>query len=219
MWRVIYKNILNFLFPVKCEFCGYGNTSVCEKCFEQIPVVKKSYDNIFSFYEYKDKKVDKLLWLLKYHHRHDIAKIFAKKISENIKFDIKNIFLIPIPLSIGDKRLHNHAEVFAKNLKECMTTDLVGGRSAAAQVQILPHLLIKNTKTKQAHTKSRQERFENIKGSFSISKNNLQLSQNNLFIIIDDVTTTGATINEARVILANYLQIPKNEILGLVIAH
>ena len=76
--------------------------------------------------------------------------------------------------------------------------------------------------------KSKSERFENIKKSFSIShpptlhtrEGEVQTNQTqNLYIIIDDVTTSGATILEARKTLAPFLHIPESEIYALTVAY
>lgn len=63
--------------------------------------------------------------------------------------------------------------------------------------------------TKKRHTKTqaslkRNGRLHNLKNAFSLTKN-LQLHGNETLLIIDDITTTGATINElAKVVKQSY---------------
>jgi predicted amidophosphoribosyltransferase len=88
---------------------------------------------------------------------------------------------------------------------------------------ILENLLTKNAKQKQSHTKSKAERFENIKNTFSVN-NDFNLARGfaagqNLFILIDDVTTSGATLAEAKNTIAKSLSLSEDQILGITLAH
>lgn len=210
MLRVV-ESILDFIFPTSCLFCKNGDKTICINCFLEIPQKFRNEENIISLYEYRNEKVNKLLWKLKYHHSNGIAKLFGKALAENIKERDENIVLIPIPLSESDKRMHNHANLIALAIRENLSEN----------VKIIPDLLIKKQKIKQAHTKGRVARLSNVKGIFSI--NPKYSLDKNTYIIIDDVTTTGATINEARLVLGEFLKINQHEvkekILAITIAH
>lgn len=233
----------NLFFPQTCLFCKTGNQICCQECFGEIPQNVRLQNNILSIYHFSEPKIDKLIWQLKYHHSGDIAKLFgcimAGKL-EKILFPIfppttQNIYLIPIPLNQGDKRLHNHAELLAREIQNHLTLPSPWqgeGSVQKVQVEILNNLLIKNSKQKQSHTKGRQERFENIKGAFSVkhpldstgSRINPSLQKEgeqmqNIYIIIDDVTTSGATISEARKALSPFLHTSESSIFAITIAY
>lgn len=221
----MFDKLLNFFFPTVCISCNAEKTIICKSCFNQIPKDIFYQNKTLSIYSYKNKLVDELLWKLKYHHCGDVAIVFGKTIAEefvkNIKKDfsqVDNIILIPIPLTKGDRRLFNHAELIAKEL---MTNILkiISDNPKHHNILLYPNLLIKNTKKKQAHTKDKLERFENIKNSFEINTSVKIPIGDNFYIIVDDVTTTGATINEARVTLSKFLNVPQNEIQAITIAH
>ncbi len=214
-------NFLDFLFPSKCLICKTGNKIICENCFAQIPTFKKDNLNILSVYEYRNKIVNKLLWQLKYHHTGDVTKIFANTISQEVKIWLKDfpenieIIFIPTPLNENDKRLNNHAEILAKAISEKFDN-----------AKVINDLLVKNSKKKQAHTKNKHERMQNVTNSISISKNffnqkeNLQKEfANKIILIVDDVTTTGATISNIRSVLGEFLEIDQERILGVTVAH
>ena len=212
MLEGLKNGLINFFFPENCIVCSKNGDTICESCFLKIPRQVFCNGNTLSVYSFKNDIVNRLLWSLKYHNTGSCAKYFGRVMREELSnflsrnnLQQKNIFLIPIPLNHGDKRLHNHAKLLANS----MTGDF-----------LILDILVKNSKQKQAHTHSREERFENIKNVFSISlPKNFQHNPNNLYTIIDDVTTTGATISEARKTLSNVLKINEKEILALTVAH
>lgn len=210
-WREYKEMVINLCFPAKCIVCGTGGRNICQNCFESIPTNIFINGNIISLYSYKNKIVNELLWKLKYHHCSDVAELFGKKLVKHLPQNTdKKLFLIPVPLNQGDKRLHNHAEEIANSIANNFPNKIE-----------VKNILIKKSKKKQAHTKSRQERFENIKDVFSISSSFPPFSkgEENIFIILDDVTTTGATINEARKVISEFLNIKEKDVLALTVAH
>jgi competence protein ComFC len=203
----IFIKIVNLIFPTKCIVCKNSNISLCESCFLEIPKhfkkQKKLEIEVFSFYDYRENRIKEILKQIKYHNKIEIAKYFQNLISNFLSLNFseyENIFLIPIPLSENDKRLYNHTELFVKNINiENVNT------------KIISNLFIKNTTIKQAHTKSRNERLENVKNKIIINKKifsknfqNINL-ENSVLILIDDVATTGATLNECREVLLEEL--------------
>jgi len=206
----IIESILNFLFPTTCLFCKYGDKIVCESCFAKIPQNVQIRDSILSIYEYRNPQINKMLWKLKYHHTHDIAKLFGKVLTVELShmsgvWENKNIYLIPIPLNSHDKRIYNHAELIAN----------------ATKLNVTPNLLVKSSNKKQAHTKNKKERFENIKNSFSINRKipEVEPKEECIYILIDDVCTTGATLQEAKETLIKSLNIPTQNIFAVVVAR
>ncbi len=206
----IIDRIINFIFPANCISCKKGNTIICIDCFNKIPKFIYLDDNIFSLYNYKNSVVNKLLWRLKYHHNIDPAKMFGKVLAEELqtRFSNENIILIPIPLNLHDKRMHNHAELIANEIVLFLPNS-----------KILNNILIKNSKQKQAHTKGRDARIKNAENVFSISPNFKLNTGDYKYIIVDDISTTGATIKNARRLLALHLNVSENEIFAITIAH
>ncbi len=200
------QKILNILFPTKCIFCKITTESICKNCFLAIPQIPIYRNNIYSFYKFKNEEVAKLLKDLKYYHNGEVAKKFGQVLAKEIvKLEFQNVFLIPIPLNKSDLRLHNHAELIATAIAE----NINSGSASYTHATVL-NILQKNSKKQQNKTDSRVERFENIRNTFSISKTERHstLGGNaNIYILIDDVTTSGATINEARTTIEKKLGI------------
>ena len=79
--------------------------------------------------------------------------------------------------------------------------------------------LIKPKETEhQARIENRKERLKNIQGSFAVKNtaNNINSIKNKNIILIDDITTTGATLAEARKVLK---QAGARKVIAFTVAH
>lgn len=90
--------------------------------------------------------------------------------------------IIPVPLH--PKRLrergYNQAEVIAKGLAESMG------------VPVITDVLLRNVYTQTQTKKNRIERLKNMSGAFAVS--NPKKVSNGHILLVDDVITTGATL-------------------------
>ena len=163
-------------------------------------------------YSFRDPLIKKVIHAIKYFHRkdliqpltHELAQELNKIVSPGPYILVPSAYLlIPIPMPLLRKymRGYNQAEIIAKELsKECSlpvtTTILARTRSPKRQVM----------------TTTRGERLRNQHKSFKINKNVKNLN----IILVDDVTTTGATIFEARKIL---LEAGASTVRAVTLAH
>lgn len=209
--------ILNLLFPLECLCCKTEGSWLCEKCFRQLKFNDQKYilpapnlEEIFIAGDYDDKVLAALIKKLKFNFINDLAPILGRFLSlfwEGIIFnhpELKNktdVLLIPIPLSRKRQnwRGFNQAELIAHsfNLNYNYETSFNLKK-------------IKNTKAQSSLNES--ERAENIKNCFSWTGENLK---DKIIILIDDVITTGATLNEAADVLQ---EAGAKKVYGLVVA-
>ena len=212
------NTILDIIFPVKCLSCGYAGVDLCLVCTSNFPPAERENAKwVFSLFDYRHPPLKKALWLLKYRGKKRLANIFAEimygKILEelsdlSIMQNFRDVIIIPIPLSaLGlRERGYNQAELIAKKLSEL---------DGNINFKIEKHILIKNKETKhQARIKNRNERLRNLSGAFAV-KNELLIKNRNI-ILIDDITTTGATLNEAKKILK---KAGTRKIIAFTVAH
>jgi competence protein ComFC len=198
--KKILNKILNIIFPIRCVGCGIENNLLCDKCVSLLPVAKKTeLEYTTSVFDYKNETLRKTIWSLKYHGNKDAGKFFAKSIYNILLEDIseqkifsnfKHPLLIPIPLS--KKRLKergfNQSEIIAKEM-----SFLDNGTSFTLVTNVL--YKIKDTPS-QVSIKDKNKRLNNLQDCFIVKDNGLINGKN--IILIDDITTTGATIKEAR---------------------
>ena len=212
------NTILNLIFPANCISCGKNNADLCIKCMSSFPEAEReSLEWVFPMYDYRHPPVKKAIGLLKYKGKKGFAKIFAEIMYGRIIEELSDLMvfnnfqkpiLVPIPLS--KKRIHergfNQATLICTELMK-----LDKNKNFILEKNVL--IKIKNGEH-QARIENRQKRLKNIIGSFSIK--NPEGIKNRNIILIDDVTTTGATLNEAKKTLR---KAGAKKIIAFTVAH
>ncbi|KKS23927.1 MAG: hypothetical protein UU82_C0016G0009 [Candidatus Nomurabacteria bacterium GW2011_GWC2_41_8] len=212
------NTILGIVFPVKCILCGKTGVDLCLECLKDAPAAERESARwIFPLYDYRHPGIKKALWFLKYKGRKRLADVFAEIIYGRILEELSdlsvmenfnNAILVPIPLSPKRyrERGFNQAELICKKLIEIDQDE-----NFRLEENVL--IKIKNTEH-QVRIQDRRARLKNLIGSFAVK--NEALVKNKNIILIDDVTTTGATLNEARKTLK---QAGARKIIAFTIAH
>jgi len=217
MLKNIITKILDLLFPNSCIGCKIKNTPLCDECISKIGETSYNTPSVTSVFCYKDTVIKKSIWSLKYNNNKNISTVFAKMLydrmledlsDEKIFSDFEKSLLIPIPLSKKSRKIrgYNHAELIAIEISK-----LDNNNSFTLSKNVL--YKIKDTPS-QVSIKDKKERLKNLKGCFFV-KDNEKISNKNI-ILIDDVTTTGATINEARKTL---LAAGAKKVIAFTVAH
>jgi competence protein ComFC len=214
-----FDTILNVIFPVNCVSCGENGSDLCIKCLSDSPsALRESANWIFPLFDYRHPPIKKSIWLLKYKGKKRLINNFAEVLYDKIIEELADLsvlrnftepILIPIPLSKKryQERGYNQTELICEKLIE------LDGKNNNFKLE--KNILIKIKETEhQANIKERNIRLKNLSNSFFV-KNTKPIKNRNL-ILIDDVTTTGATLNEAKKILK---QFGAKKIIAFTIAH
>lgn len=196
------NNFLAILFPEKCVGCGIRGLLLCDECKKKIePATNPMCSWIMSIFSYNDFRIKRLVRLLKYKNNRGVADIFAPYIAstlteflgeEQLLLGSRTIAIVPIPLSLKrmQKRGYNQAELLARKMVEQMTS-----KNIFLETKLLKK--IKET-IPQAQIKHRGKRLQNLGNCFVSTRKS---EGNEVVILIDDVTTTGATVEAARRVL------------------
>lgn len=215
MIKTLYKRILGFLFPdsdlEKIE------KLTLEDVLDRYASPLKKMGGIESFLSYKDPLVRKLIHSLKYKRSEKSAElcadVFLNFMSEELGEKIKlnggeKIILIPIPMSrrrLRD-RGYNHTLLLSEKIIE---------RGGEDFFRLEKNCLLRKIETPpQTSIKNKGERIRNVKGVFEIK--NESLVKNKVVVVLDDVSTTGSTLREAKKVL---LKSEAEEVLCVSIAH
>ena len=153
---------------------------------------KEMYPQCYTLFSFREPQIHDLLWGLKFRNDPSVATLFAPHLAEAIEHLAKPEpidRLIPLPLSDTRRkeRGYNQSELLA----------------LAVQTR-LPLLGIDTTLLARRHTKpqtnlNRQARLQNVTGAYSIQPDATVPHQH--LLLIDDVITTGASLNEAKRVL------------------
>ncbi len=218
-------SILSLLFPKHCLFCNRkSDWFLCNECLSSIniyqgnrcivcskpivttqkPVVcpiclsKKRYFNKgFSLFNYEEESIKKLIEFIKFNDYPQLISILFK-FSNEIRFlDIFSgcDFLIPTPMHKRDirKRGYNQATLIAKTL------------SKITKIPVCYNCLDKIKQTEKQVGLNYESRTKNLSKAFAVNKKCSNKSYR--VVLIDDVFTTGSTINEcAKTLLKNYIK-------------
>lgn len=211
--QIIYQFLIELLFPRRCPICDqiarpYGR-HICEKCHDKIQYIgnitcqkcgKKLntmeaefchdcsskthlFDKGRALYEYES--IREALYRMKYSGRKEYAEFFALELSLFLKAEILKWnadALIPVPLHFARqrKRGFNQSQLLAEHLG-----DLLG-------IPVRSNLIKRCKKTVPQKELSLAERQNNLKKAFKISQYDVKLKT---IIVIDDIFTTGSTID------------------------
>lgn len=153
--------------------------------------------HITTLMDYRQSEVQDLVRSLKYdgstHAANLAAELLAdflrEEISSHRAFSQHKILVIPVPLhsSRTRKRGYNQIELVLKALPQ----EFRDGTAA----RFAPHMLLRTRKTEPQTHLPRTERLSNVAGAFALA-DGAEVSKTYVFLI-DDVTTTGATLVNA----------------------
>lgn len=216
----LIEKFLNVLYPPTCPVCGeilkVNNNQVCSKCKKKIkyihePACKKCgkalafeeqeycYDcsrreHIFTrgvaLWVY-DENIKKSIYRFKYNNKREYAKIYANEIMlhhgrQIIEWKADGIIPIPLHKSKIKSRGFNQAEVIAQELSKVLS------------IPCYNDCVIRTKKTLPQKALNNKQRINNLKNAFKIKQDDVKLRK---IILIDDIYTTGITIDSVSEVL------------------
>jgi ComF family protein len=222
--KLVYRNIIPYLgmkliniktyfldlmFPIHCLGCNKEGSHLCDDCVDSIPLeisqTRTQYvDHLYSATNFDHPLLNRALKEFKYRFVKDLSQPLAKIIKRMLRENnlVFNYFIaIPVPLS--KKRINwrgfNQAELIAKHLDWGITTNII---------------FRKKSSKPQADIENKEERSLNVEDNFEINSK-IDVKNKN-FVLIDDVATTGSTLNEcAKIIKQNGAK----TVIGITVAH
>lgn len=223
------KSIINLFFPKVCYAChnllNDNEDTICMDCRHDLPITNFHFDNndsvakvlygrakiengtaLFRFE--KKGNVQRLIHNLKYKDHEHIGFILGNWLGGELKTleSYKNIdVVIPVPLHKNKlkKRGYNQVALFGQQVAEALNADY------------LDDVLVKVTNTKSQVNKKRLARWTNSDELFTLK--NIEAIDNKHILVVDDIITTGATL-EACISILNQAKNIKISIATMAIA-
>ena len=202
----VWADFLHLVFPNKClvckkelskledhicSFCDLGLTKTNFQYFEEPTDMDKLFwgriqiNNTYShlFFE-KTKASQDLLFSLKYEHNFPLGVYFGKRIGAIINsipsFSDVDVF-IPVPLHPKKQFIRGY------NQSEALASGICEGVNGKIDLNSVTRIRPSETQTK----KSRFDRWENVNEIFRVHNS---IKKYNHIVLVDDVITTGSTI-------------------------
>ena len=218
--------LVELIFPKICVGCGENGFWLCEKCSAKIKIIKTDLCIFCGKIRDKGKLcgrcrsryvltgvivatkfqgvMKKAIHSLKYDGNQDLAVILSKILEKKLETTriSKDFIITSVPLHWrkGNFRGFNQSELLAK---------LLAKKTGRPYRRLLKR--IKPTESQTAL--GGVSRRENLKGAF---KPLVEKIENKRIILVDDVCTTGSTLNECAIQLR---KVGAREVWGLVLAH
>lgn len=217
--RKSWELILDIFFPSICLGCKKyleneeKDNLVCAYCLAGVEIYKTLFYQshgvtLAAASSYKNTALRELIHCLKYNGflkaGKPLGEILIKYLSD-LNLHLENSIVVPIPLypSRKRKRGFNQAEILAEIVSKHFGSQL--------ETNILKR--VKETKP-QIELHNYKARRENLKNSFSINKKLAHKLKNKRVLLVDDVYTSGSTMNEAAKAL---ILIGVKEVIGLTV--
>ncbi len=217
----IYKTILDALFPVSpAEQALFALQP--EEAYAKLPPAP-DYSGLAvelpgsrSVFAYKDERVAKLVWSIKYKKSVHAVKIggyalfkaliesdenvvtFPKSQKERVAGDRANILVIPMPITTRRRkeRGYNQCELLLDEMERLQKSS--ADQRVGPNVVFEKNVLVRTQHASRQTLKGRADRVESAKGIFSVNeKADKNLANFSQVVIMDDVITTGSTMHEA----------------------
>lgn len=201
-----FSDFFSLIFPRVCQSCRTpllkGEQTICTKCIATLPYTR--------YWEYNDNpvaqkfwgqvdivaatsllhfrkgtKIRKLVHLLKYKGNTDVGYKLGLLLGSNIKqnshfSDVDIVVAVPLHPKKQKKRGYNQSDFIADGVAE------------ALGATPMPNLIRRKQNNETQTRKNRVERYQNVRSIFEVPEPSLAAGKH--ILIVDDVITTGATV-------------------------
>jgi ComF family protein len=230
----IFSSARKMLFPPACLACGRDLSAfddkhpfLCSPCEGEIKILPTLFDGIskkrlpdnrrFEYPKgsyllgaaasYNQSTVKDLIWKMKYRRQKATAQTLAMvlvKYLRQLDLDLTDFFIVPLPIYYKRKRTRgfNQAELIARHLSHILQMPMIIGA-------------MKRVKGAQSQTQRKGifDRKRHLRNAFMITAP--EFIRGKKIILLDDVFTSGATMNEA---VKTVREAGAAEVMGLVVA-
>lgn len=211
----LFHDFVTLIYPRYCPACMEGlvkgEETLCSRCILELPrtnfhltpenaLFKRLYGRLPIYagaaflHFHKQGKVQHLLHEFKYNNRPDIGRVLGNVYAEDLEhswFSNQFEYILPVPLHSSKqiKRGYNQSEEFATGL------------SLRLQKPLLLNALIRIVPTETQTRKTKLARWRNVEQVFAVT--DPALIEGKKILLVDDVITTGATLEACGQVLLN----------------
>lgn len=208
-------DFIELIFPRTCCVCGTplvgGETAICSRCLLSTATADNTLhqDNIVELrlagrvnieasmallYFKKNTTTQQILHQIKYQNNKELAHSMGLMMGDSLlgsgRFgDIDLVIPVPLHRSKERRRGYNQSLLLSKAIAE------------KTRWPVVDNVLIRKKKTDSQTHKTREQRLENMQGVFALT--DASMVENKHILLVDDVVTTGATLEACCQALQN----------------
>lgn len=203
MIKKFLKAMINMIFPPVCGVCGkIDNKGICNKCLLKLMTLaenrimdqwetEKNFHQLIYIFKYEGM-IRKIILDYKFNEKSYIYVSFVNFILKNKKiFQILKSYDTIIPVPISKKRMkergYNQSLLIARNLSEYLN------------INLCTNCLYKTKNIIEQSKLNKEQRKQNIQNVYQLK--NKQIIKEKKILLIDDIYTTGSTVNECSKML------------------
>lgn len=204
----IFNVLLDSLFPLRCiGLCGHWDTALCQDCLDcvihpasRMITTDQGQFRLLYLGRYQELLLQRSIQALKYDGIFSIAKIIGAQ-CKNILVDYEYDYIVPVPLHRKRyrERGFNQSALIADSIDSAKTI----------------HMLKRLVYTPAQAKLQRAARLSNLQRAIVINNDFKNLIPHSRILLVDDVYTTGSTIQQCRSVL---LEHGTSQVDALVIA-
>jgi len=196
----LIKEFIQLIYPDYCSGCSsqlqFSEKGICSSCLVEVrnysyiassPTFGRNIVNkeIYVFKNFKNPLLQRMIYEIKYNGNKSTAYVLGvelgyliKKYCKPLDFDI----IVPVPVSKLKKRQRgfNQFQLIAEGISKVIKTP------------VHSNYLIRNNNMNSQVKSSRYKRWLNVDNQYQLTK---KIDYDIKILLIDDVVTTGATIN------------------------
>jgi ComF family protein len=199
----ISNSFIDIVYPNDCVICKthllHNENYLCLTCRFDLPYINNSQQTqdslqklfwgrinvqkVYALLNYqKGNQTQKILHLLKYKDKTKLAEYFGEKLAHTIKRNDIFDFIVPVPLHPKKLKIrgYNQSTIISKGVKKVLN------------VNINESVLMRKSFNKSQTNFSKFDRWGNVNSIFKIINSKPFINKH--ILLIDDVLTTGATI-------------------------
>lgn len=235
--KTFFASILDILFPLFCLGCGTPEAWLCASCRERLPLrrdhrcpscrrrptpfgrtcfecsEKYPLDGLFIASHYEVPLLSRAIHACKYRFIDALSVPLGTFLADAARQTDLPLPECILPVPLHPRRLRfrgfNQSELLAETLSRMLAPGL--------DIPVMPSALLRTRYTKpQMQTKSRQERLHNLKNAFALAKDAKKNIRGKSLWLVDDVATTGTTLEECAKLLKRQ---GAKEVYGIVLAR
>jgi len=214
---MLLNDFLSLLYPECCAACHHAlvknEEELCLSCLNKLPKIPLSPEYLepmeqkflgrlrlvhtLAYLQYsKGSITQQLMKSLKYRNRPEVGRLLGQGFGRHLLAGgLQRTFeaVLPIPLHVGKQRMrgYNQAECFASGMAEVL------------KIPVHAQLLRRKTATKTQTKLSRLARWQNVADVFELDGSAVELLQHRHLLLVDDVITTGATVEACGAALSS----------------